>query len=84
MLHKIKLKAVLVILCITFSSSDVFAAGKKVCVNSKGVISIKSKCLKDEKLLSAATINQAITTSAAASGPPGSQGATGEAGEWEN
>ena len=72
-----------VILLFNFSSVEARAAtsAKKVCVNSTGVIAIKSKCKKGEKLLSALTLNQTISVSPEAAGPIGPQGAIGIQGE---
>ena len=82
MLPKIRIFIFAIILLVNFSSTEVQAATKaqKICVNSAGAIAIKSKCKKNEKLLSALTLNQTIATSQEAAGPIGIQGEAGPQG----
>ncbi len=52
----------------------------KVCVTDKGEIFVRSKCLKNEKILSAPVLNSLISSDIAAAGAPGEQGVVGVTG----
>lgn len=52
-------------------------SAKKVCVNAKGAILIRTKCRSGEKLLSTLTLNQTIASSQDAAGLAGPQGIAG-------
>ena len=78
MLSKINFVSVSLLLLANALIADANAApSKSICVSAKGDITIKSKCSKKEKALSALVLNQEIATNQGAAGPAGAPGITG-------
>lgn len=88
MLRKIKFLTFLLVTLSLFNIEVAFCAKKvaisKACVDANGVILIRSKCKKSEKLLSALMLNREISGSQALAGPTGSQGPEGITGDTGN
>lgn len=82
MLREIKILTVFSVFALVHFVEMSFAATitKKLCVNSKGVIQIRSSCKKSEKVFTTTTLNQMIPSSLEAAGPAGAAGPEGPQG----
>lgn len=82
MLSKIVRIALLLIIVVSplLPDANAATASKKLCVNKKGAITIKSTCSKGEKAISPKSFNQLLATVQDIAGPVGPQGVIGPVG----